>query len=47
MESSGVPGRIHVAASTRALLGHEGDSEAREVEIKGLGRLTTYLLARA
>jgi guanylate cyclase len=44
MESSGVPGRIHVAASTRALLGRDVDSEPREVEIKGLGRLTTYLL---
>jgi adenylate cyclase len=44
MESSGVPGRIHVAASTRALLGRDVESEPREVEIKGLGRLTTYLL---
>jgi adenylate cyclase len=44
MESSGVPGRIHVAASTRALL-KEGDGfERREVDIKGLGQMTTYLL---
>jgi hypothetical protein len=29
------------------LLGPEVDSEAREVEIKGMGRLTTYLLTEA
>ena len=44
MESSGVPGRIHLAASTRELL--DGDRfEARQVEVKGLGTMTTYLLA--
>jgi class 3 adenylate cyclase len=45
MESSGVPGRIHVAESTRDLLGTSFDLERREVDVKGLGRLTTYLVA--
>jgi adenylate cyclase len=45
MESSGVPGRIQVAASTHALLGDGYSFEARdEVEVKGLGRMTTFLL---
>jgi guanylate cyclase len=45
MQSSGVPGRIHVAPVTWALLGDEHTFEAREpVEVKGLGRMTTYLL---
>lgn len=50
MESSGVPGRIQVAPSTWALL--RGDSsvsfsfeERPAVEVKGLGLMTTYLLA--
>jgi guanylate cyclase len=48
MESSGVPGRIQVASSTWDLL--RGSSafsfEAREpMEVKGLGRLKTYLLS--
>ena len=43
MESSGVPGQIHVAASTRELVG--GDRfEERQVDVKGLGVMTTYLL---
>ncbi len=46
MESSGVPGRIHLAASTRELLGGDGFEE-RQVDVKGLGMLTTYLLADA
>jgi guanylate cyclase len=46
MESSGVPGRIHLATSTRALLGDSYVFEEREpVEVKGLGPMTTYLLA--
>ena len=46
MQSSGVPGRIHVAPSTRALLGDGYAFEEREpVEVKGLGPMTTYLLA--
>jgi adenylate cyclase len=44
MESSGVPGRIHLAASTRELLGGDGFEE-RQVDVKGLGTLTTYLVA--
>ena len=45
MESSGVPGRIHVSRSTRDLLVEtEGFEERGTVEIKGLGPLTTYLL---
>jgi class 3 adenylate cyclase len=46
MESSGVPGRIHVAQSTRDLLPDNWLFEEREsVEVKGVGRMTTYLLA--
>jgi adenylate cyclase len=45
MQSSGVPGRIHVAASTRALLGDQERFDAREpTDVKGLGPMTTYLL---
>jgi guanylate cyclase len=45
MESSGLPGRIQVAASTRALLREDYRFESREaVEVKGIGRLTTFLL---
>jgi adenylate cyclase len=45
MESSGVPGRIQVAPSTRALLRESWSFEERDaVEVKGLGPMTTYLL---
>jgi adenylate cyclase len=44
MESSGVPGRIQVAASTYELLRGHHEFQARDVEIKGLGRMTVYLL---
>jgi adenylate cyclase len=44
MESSGVPGRIQVAQSTRDLLDDRYDFEGREVDVKGFGRLTTYLV---
>jgi guanylate cyclase len=48
MESSGVPGRIQVAPSTRELLGDSFRFEEREaVEVKGLGRMTRYLVADA
>ena len=48
MQSSGVPGRIHVAQSTRSLLGDAYAFEEREpVEVKGLGPMTTYLLAES
>lgn len=46
MESSGVPGRIQVGPSTRDLLSNSWSFEEREpVEVKGLGRMTRYLLA--
>jgi adenylate cyclase len=46
MESSGLPGRIQVAPSTWALLREHHIFDAREpMEIKGLGPMTTYLLA--
>ncbi len=44
MESSGVPGRIQVAASTWERLTDAGRFEPREVEVKGLGAMRTYLL---
>jgi hypothetical protein len=45
MESSGLPGRIQVAASTHGLLRGEHEFEQRTgVEVKGLGPMTTYLL---
>ena len=48
MQSSGVAGRIHVAQSTRCLLGDAYAFEEREpVEVKGLGAMTTYLLTES
>ena len=44
MESSGVPGQIQISAATRSLLGDLVEVEAREVDIKGFGRQTTYLV---
>jgi adenylate cyclase len=44
MESSGVPGRIQVAGSTRERLGDRYRFEPRQVEVKGLGRMETFLL---
>jgi class 3 adenylate cyclase len=44
MESSGVAGRIQLTESTRALLGVRTDLEPRQVDVKGLGAMTTYLL---
>jgi hypothetical protein len=58
MESSGLPGRIQVAARTHDLLavgatmGAEAEGlpvdgfEPRTVDVKGLGLMTTYLVAR-
>jgi adenylate cyclase len=45
MESSGVAGRIHIAATTRALLDDALDFEERRIDVKGLGPMTTYLVA--
>ena len=46
MQSSGVAGRIHVAASTHKLLRDAWLFEELEpVDLKGLGPMTTYLLA--
>jgi adenylate cyclase len=44
MQSSGVPGRIQVAPSTREILRDAFAFEERTVEVKGLGAMTTYLL---
>ena len=45
MQSSGIAGRIHVAASTHELLRDAWQFEEREpVDVKGLGPMTTYLL---
>jgi guanylate cyclase len=44
MESSGVPGRIQVAQSTRDLVADQYAFERREVDVKGFGRLTTFLV---
>lgn len=43
MESSGVPGRIQVAASTWELLRDRHAFDRREIDVKGLGPMTTYL----
>jgi adenylate cyclase len=45
MESSGVPGRIQVSASTAALLDDRWALEPRDVDVKGLGLMRTYLVA--
>jgi adenylate cyclase len=47
MESSGIAGRIHLAASTRDLMGDGYGFEPRDVDVKGLGPMTTYLLAES
>jgi class 3 adenylate cyclase len=44
MESTGVPGTIQVAASTRERCGDRYPFQPRDVEVKGLGALRTYLL---
>jgi adenylate cyclase len=45
MESSGLPGRIQVASATWEQLRGQHAFERREVEVKGLGPMATYLLA--
>lgn len=45
MESSGVPGRIHVTEATYLKLRDEFELEQRpQIEVKGKGLMTTYLL---
>jgi adenylate cyclase len=46
MESSGVPGQVQLAESTRRLLGDERAYERREVDVKGIGAMTAYLVGR-
>lgn len=47
MESSGLPGRIHVSAATRRMIGDEFSFEPRDpVAIKGKGLMETYFLDR-
>jgi guanylate cyclase len=46
MESFGLPGRVHVATTTWELLRDRDEFEPRNLEIKGLGAMTTYLLSR-
>ena len=47
MESSGVAGHIHLTESTRRLLGSGIVAERREVDVKGMGTMTTYLVGRS
>ena len=44
MESTGVPGAVQVAASTWGICGDRYPFTPRDVEVKGLGVLRTYLL---
>jgi class 3 adenylate cyclase len=45
MESSGVPGRVQVTEDTyRRLRGAFAFERRGEIEVKGLGRVTTYFL---
>lgn len=45
MESSGVPGHVHLADSTGRLRREAHTFEPREVEVKGFGPMRTFLLA--
>ena len=44
MESTGVPGAIQIAASTWRLCRDRYPFTSRDVKVKGLGPLRTYLL---
>ncbi len=45
MESTGVPGRIHVSEATQTLIRDEFELEQRSpIEVKGKGMMTTYLV---
>ncbi len=45
LESMGVPGRIQVSAATRELLDDSIAVEQRELDIKGMGQVTAFLIA--
>ena len=46
LESNGLPNRVQISKATRDLLGPEFVCEFRgDVEFKGKGKLTTYLLS--
>jgi class 3 adenylate cyclase len=46
MESHGIPGRIHVTEDVYRRLERDFTFERRgEIEVKGKGRLVTYLLS--
>jgi guanylate cyclase len=44
MESSGLPGRIQLAPSTMELVRDRYQLAPREIDVKGMGPMTTYLL---
>ena len=46
MESTGQPGHVHLAESTRRLLGDDLVHVRREIDVKGMGAMPTYLVAR-
>jgi len=47
MQSAGMPGRVQVAQSTERLLGDRYAFDEREpIDVKGLGRMITYVLAQ-
>jgi adenylate cyclase len=45
MQATGIPGRIQVSAGTMERVSGRFTFETRVVDVKGLGSLTTYLLA--
>jgi class 3 adenylate cyclase len=47
MESTSVPGRLQIAPTTRDLLDGALALEERHLEVKGLGRITAYLVNTA
>jgi hypothetical protein len=44
MQSTGVPGMIQIAESTRARCGDRYPFTPREIEVKGFGSMRTFLL---
>ena len=47
MESTGEPGHVQLAESTRRLLGDDVSFVRREIDVKGMGAMTTFLVGRA